>query len=347
MRISRCAPHLLSFLHIIPGRCTDVVDFNEEDGIVSSVRAILASLLGDAVKKLSAMEGAAVLHRLAHEHINSVPYQAVDAKWLLLYTDTAILEVLAKVLSEGQGDSKQPDPLVLIGQLDMAIIVGGASERSRMERISTLISLLQTGVHQPMPIQHVDRPIKRRRLGERSDSIMYASGPVAELGSVPSLENFTSHLSSSPFVLRGYVTRDSITCPRWSAVDSWKSAQYLLDTAGPGRVVPVELGRAYDEVSWSQRILPFAEFLGRAGFFHAPNGEEEEAMYLAQYSLFRQMPDLQRDMAIPDYAWSQLDANDCPSYRPPQTPEINVWIGSGSSEIISPAHTVSQGELRG
>lgn len=119
----------------------------------------------------------------------------------------------------------------------------------------------------------------------------------------------------------------------------------------------VEVGGAYDQKGWGQRVVPWRQFLSRAGW-EVDEGEEEDEddvdyevdsesdgddesggegaemegkvkpLYLAQTQLFRQFSMLLGDFEVPEYAVS--DTKD---------PLVNVWIGSGGKEIVSPAHT--------
>ncbi|WVQ84998.1 hypothetical protein IAT38_007162 [Cryptococcus sp. DSM 104549] len=132
----------------------------------------------------------------------------------------------------------------------------------------------------------------------------------------------------------------------WPAVQRWSSADYLLQTVGAGRVVPVEIGKAYDDSGWGQKVIPLESFLARAGYAVADHTDSDSTagpLYLAQYSLFDQFPELARDMSFPDYVWSCPPTPETyPTYQPPSSDDgvvVNVWIGSGESEIISPAHT--------
>ena len=114
------------------------------------------------------------------------------------------------------------------------------------------------------------------------------------------------------------------------------------------------MGNAYDDVGWGQRIIPFRDFLARAGYAVTPEqggaggGKEtipdKQPFYLAQHPLFSQFPELERDISLPDYVWSGPSAtDDVPGYQTPKDGDglaINVWIGSAGGEIVSPAHTV-------
>ena len=171
----------------------------------------------------------------------------------------------------------------------------------------------------------------------------------------PTLESYAA-LSDRPFVIRGYLSHDTHH-PRWPALERWKSRSYLLDAVGPGRVVPVELGKSYDEQGWSQRIVSFESFLDAAGWPRedgtgtttaaADDSEvkddnddlKSQPVYLAQHTLFKQFPALERDFSWPEYAFSGPPPPE--GYTAPNDVLVNVWIGPGGRRVVSPAHTVS------
>ncbi|WVF69032.1 hypothetical protein IAT40_003806 [Kwoniella sp. CBS 6097] len=277
-----------------------------------------------------------------------------------------------------------------IRRLDMAIIVAGAIGRGRKEWILQTIKDLQRLVlvkQETADDFHGDddgesdavsseRPKKRQRLQKQtvnsspSATLRCAPSPISTLSTPPSIDEYLQHHSQRPFILRGYLAGGCETGfdndeldeadfgpPPWPAVERWRSAEYLKSMAGKGRVVPVEVGGAYVDVSWTQKIIPFDEFLSVSGFDSkdkANNGAcpvsdnvetdpPSQPLYLAQYALFDQFPDLAKDISYPDYVWSEPPVPvDYPTYRPPQTEDgviVNVWIGSGEGKIVSPAHT--------
>lgn len=318
--------------------------------VIVLLRSALSSILVETRSPKRGLRIATTLHGLADEQINSVHFQTVDPKWLQLYCDAAILHTLLDLARHADAMVPVEEWSAAVRRLDMAIIVGGPTGMHRRERIFALMR--STQAYLPLPGSRIPNisdtislqpPTKRRRLGKTGDDIplQYAPRAIKVLAEPPSIADFTSVLCQEPFIVRQYALKDSLTCPRWPAIERWASGDYLLRIAGPARVVPVEFGRAYDEESWTQRILPLEEFLGRAGFL----GDSQhigEPMYLAQYDLFRQIPELEKDMALPDYVWSEPPApSGCPGYAPPETVLVNVWVGSGSSEVVSPPHTVS------
>ncbi|KAK4655568.1 hypothetical protein QC762_303450 [Podospora pseudocomata] len=155
------------------------------------------------------------------------------------------------------------------------------------------------------------------------------TSPIPRLPS-PSLTTFQSHLSSptpQPLILTSLV-------PSWPALAArpWSKPSYLLSRTFSGRrLIPVEIGRSYVDEGWSQKILPFSEFLST--YITSPS---ESKGYLAQHQLFAQLPQLRSDITIPDLCYTS------PANRPDGTPELeepmlNAWFGPPGT--ITPLHT--------
>lgn len=288
---------------------------------------------------------------LADEHINNVDYHVVSARWLSLYVDVNILFALHDLsmsTHQGRVDTACRDRCVR--KLDMAIVIGGAAMPKRMEWIQRAIKYAQVDLcaeRSPRRFSPIDEtPRKRRRL-ECTPDRLFAPNTVPTLSEPPNIESYVQNHCNAPFVLRGHLTRSEES--NWPALARWSDTEYLISRVGHGRCVPVEEGSSYDDDNWSQRIVPFEDFLTRAGFSFSSTGADppnDRPMYLAQHTLLRQFPELAEDMRLPDYVLSRPAATaDFPSYRPPSTKDgvvVNVWVGSGSGEIVSPAHTVSR-----
>lgn len=160
------------------------------------------------------------------------------------------------------------------------------------------------------------------------------------------MQEYADRLSPSPFIVRNYANDPASAIPPWPALDRWSDAGYLLKTVGEGRVVPVEIGRSYSDAGWGQEIMPLRDFLHRVGYEVDPESELDslpsEPLYLAQHSLFRQFPQLERDYSIPDYVWSRPEPDAQTTYQPvpdAELPIVNVWIGNSEDHPVSPAHT--------
>lgn len=331
---------------------------------------------------------------LSNDYINSVDFHSVQSHWLRLHTDSSIVLSLLDIATGvpvGEAGYTRFYWLDIVRRLDLAIIVSGAVGTDRSKWVHTLIrqaqdlGLPRLGPLSESPAQSASldvRPSKRMRLSPSSQSgpgkldlvipSLFARSPITELSPPPSMTSYTKTYSTTPFVVRGYLNDESDTAatPPWPAMRYWASASYLLDQVGEGRVVPVELGGAYVDTDWGQRIIPFRQFLSRAGYDDIQaepqeatspgcKGQNDEPipdlpLYLAQHTLFRQFPQLEKEFSLPDYVWSEppepqnLDESlRLAKYQPvPDGPSINVWIGNSASGIVSPAHTVSDTLVR-
>ncbi|XP_065350020.1 bifunctional peptidase and arginyl-hydroxylase JMJD5-like isoform X3 [Cloeon dipterum] len=105
------------------------------------------------------------------------------------------------------------------------------------------------------------------------------------------------------------------TIEHFPARKKW-TLRYLLKVAGR-RTVPVELGRDYTHAHWTQQLMPLGEFV-RGHLLH----ESPITGYLAQHSLFLQIPRLMDDLLVPDYC--------------SEAPDMNVWLGPAGT--VSPLH---------
>ena len=265
---------------------------------------------------------------LANEHLYSVPYKQVDTRWLRLYIQASVAHARSLEAEEA------------IRVLDRAIIVAGPS-------VEIFDLIRQKQAHLSLPA--LSWAGSSRITGEVGRGGGVSSELVAAKQRIPRYEDGVSRRDAG--AKRPYVTRTGID---WPALHKWHDANYLLSVAGPCRHVPVEVGRSYDEDGWTQKIVPFVDFLrrawggqnlsgGRRQGAEARTGEAGKAepaeaegtsgppMYLAQYDLLRQIPALQRDIAMPDQVWESEHGVE---------PMINVWMGSGGGEVVSPAHTV-------
>jgi lysine-specific demethylase 8 len=144
-------------------------------------------------------------------------------------------------------------------------------------------------------------------------------------------------MSHRPFIIRGYI-RD------WPAMKEhpWASTDYLRSIAGPGRVIPIEIGSDYRNDDWTQKLMDWDDFLAALDSQELEQPHKRDVLYLAQHNLLRQFPALRADITVPDYIYASVSPPvDFPGYKPPANDEqlvINAWLGPG--ETISPAHTV-------
>jgi len=318
----------------------------------------------------------------------SVEWRAVPRSWRVYSTDATILYVTmscavlisTKILGgtkELNGDKPRDTLLDLIRALDVCLIATSAPGRDRRECIYSLLTSLQrlhaliatpNGKSQAHGADVTEeRPPKRPRVEVSQESTLptwpvRATGKVLELPGEPDLETFLSRYRERPFIVRRWAEDWPAMQPHICSDESevqpqfnprWASRSYLETLSGVGRVVPVEIGRAYTDATWTQAIVGWDHFLDHAGWTRAGQAREGEGLqpgdtpttiYLAQHSLLVQFPQMERDMIRPDLLYS------CPpapswmlEYKAPVDEEsgdeviVNAWIGPAGT--TSPAHT--------
>ncbi|KDQ33899.1 hypothetical protein PLEOSDRAFT_152454 [Pleurotus ostreatus PC15] len=246
--------------------------------------------------------------------------------WRRFYTDACIL----RSLSDMELFTK-----AAIARLDRAIIIAGAAGHHKLELIHVLIRKAQVEFLGASCECYGIRPTSIT-LSPSTSKVSASSGTIPYLNSPPSLGAFRSQHSHQPFILRGFAHS-------WPALQehSWSSLEYLRFVAGPGRVVPVEVGRDYRDNDWSQRLMDWEEFLAHTGLGGTivQSDDETPTLYLAQHNLLMQFPALRDDICVPDYVYTSPSPILFPSYQPPGNDEqliINAWLGPTGT--LSPAH---------
>lgn len=248
-----------------------------------------------------------------------------------LYTDVAITMGCFHLLQEASNSSEGYfrsicSLLSAIQGLDRAIVLAGAPER--LDLVNQLIETLQ----------HQYR-IPRSTLSGCSLESATSSRPQHRPTSTPvpqvRFQDLFSSDLSTPFVIPGAI----LDWPAISDPDhTWNSIDYLLSVAGPGRIVPVEIGNDYRVDNWSQKMIPWEDFLRRLRT--SDGARKDEMIYLAQHSLLNQFPKLRGDILIPDLVYFAPETREA-GHRPPANEErfiINAWLGPKGT--TSPAHKV-------
>lgn len=271
----------------------------------------------------------------AYREMSSLPLSA-SLCWRRLYTDACLFGALSRVSNSVK--SNEAAATEAVAALDRAIIIAGAP--GRLDVIYKLIKDIQDNHLTLVPLKlspghSVQRPITGMY---HSDTF---SATVPCIHPPPSV--FGKAWCEKPFVLRSYGCVQN-----WKALNSWDSINYLRSAGGPGRIVPVEVGKDYRTEEWTQRLMSWDTFLQSLDFPEHPTQPQSEVLYLAQHNLLIQFPSLEGDIGIPEYVYTCPDPPSCyPAYQPPGNMDqlvINVWLGPRGT--ISPAHTVSLPEIR-
>ena len=236
--------------------------------------------------------------------------------WRSLYTDSCIVRAFAL---------SNQSLLLAISTLDRAIIIAGPFGDGRLDLILGLI-------------RHFQRPLGQHYAIKAMLPTPTVPAPfrctIPQLSFPPTFLTFQSQYSHQPFILRSYAQD-------WPAIRDrpWRSAAYLRSVAGPGRLVPVEIGKDYRLGNWKQELMDWTSFLSTIDFDDQPSTQNEGTIfYLAQHDLIKQFPAFREDMIIPDYVYVSLPCVDYPDYRPPYEVLFNAWLGPKGA--MSPAHTV-------
>ncbi|KAI6038456.1 Clavaminate synthase-like protein [Pisolithus marmoratus] len=242
---------------------------------------------------------------LAYDRMSSPSFMA-SFFWRKLYTDACVVKVLLLLTDS---ELHEATARTSIATLDRAIILAGAPGDASLGLILDMIRWIQSHTHW-----------KDHGIG--SGHHEFTAGREVTIW------------SRSPFVLKGFVSD-------WPAVKHWTSADYLYSVAGPGRIVPVEIGNDYRSDDWTQELLGWEDCLSALTASDSSQRHPLPVFYLAQHNLLQQFPILREDITVPDYVYmSPGPPVSYPNYRPPSNEDqlvINVWFGPKGT--ISPAHT--------
>lgn len=190
--------------------------------------------------------------------------------------------------------------LECIQVLDMALLMTGCP------RYRPLTFIIIQSLHSIMK----EFPISRANIVPRDvPKILHSITSLYQ----PSVSEFEKHLiSQAPIIIKGMTD-----C--WPCLSSreWKDLNYFSKIAGH-RTVPVEIGLKYTDDDWTQKLMPFHQVLQDIS---SPNSKT----YLAQFDLMEHIPELRKDILVPDYCYST-----------DQDPLIHVWLGPDGT--VSPCH---------
>ncbi|KAL9488767.1 hypothetical protein ACSS6W_001044 [Trichoderma asperelloides] len=288
--------------------------------------------------------------------------------WRWIYTDTLILMSYYAILRAarcGSFDERVMDRVV--EDLDRALIVaGGAGKFLGKQWIEGTLDLLSRFWEEvKTAITDEQRPHKRiKREKTFSDREPFGRPSLSADKTCPRYENWTlerfekymneeSQGKPLPIVFTD-LTKD------WPAFSDapWNSPDYLLSkTFGGRRLVPVEIGRSYVDEGWRQELIQFKDFLtryidpsilphvGEEAIAPPPQNDHKRRPppnvgYLAQHTLFSQIPTLRNDIRVPDFCWADVPphpTNSSKNQAVVDVPQLNAWFGP--AKTITPLHT--------
>jgi hypothetical protein len=302
---------------------------------VAELQTQFAQILGRVLKSIASPSDSETLSELLCITYQFFSRKTCDYETSLicrtLYTDVAITMGCYHFLKETNNYSEDnfrsiPCLLSAIQELDRAIVFAGAPER--LDLVHDLIEALR---HQYI----IPRSAVYGCLLESATSGRQQCGPTSMPVPQVHIQNLLFSDLSTPFIIPGAISD-------WPAISdpdhAWNSIDYLLSAAGPGRIVPIEIGNDYRVDNWSQQMMPWEDFLCS---LRTNDGiRKGEMVYLAQHSLLTQFPKLRDDILIPDLVYIVPETREAGHKSPPNEDRliINAWLGPKGT--MSPAHKV-------
>ncbi|KXT05802.1 hypothetical protein AC578_1014 [Pseudocercospora eumusae] len=285
----------------------------------------------------------------AKEKLSTWPYTNVPLCWRRLFEDASLYLAIQQLKSMAAGSTANSNDneahqqsltfagciddaslAELVNTLDRAIIISGAPGRkAQFDSVFGYLYRLFAHTH---PFEF--RPQRLQIARPRALHILFPRVPRYD-GPLDSEAFQLAIAPQTPFIMPG-------TFDHWPARKMWDDVQYLKDRSLNGqRLVPVEIGESYADAGWSQKLMPFGEFIDT---YLLPQ-RTDAIGYLAQHDLFETLPGLKNDIDIPDYCYfdppqptgAAAQTAGLDSVRPLEQPIINAWLGPAGTK--TPLHT--------
>lgn len=251
------------------------------------------------------------------EIINTGHYSAVEMYYRQLFTCATFFKVFFQlILAAPDFDKKILDDC--IWDIDNGFLLGHPLDKNPL-LLTMCLELLQ-----PLVVED--------ELSTNADSLLNSIEPKRDLTETsedgisifrrPSVEHFQINCFEKgiPAILTDCICH-------WPAIKLWRQPAYLLKLAG-SRIVPIEIGQNYTTENWSQDLVKFRDFFQRQLLTDDTRNRIE---YLAQHNLFEQIPELKKDIQIPEYCCISK-RTDCDTDQL----DIKAWLGPKGT--VSPLH---------
>ncbi|KAI9456459.1 hypothetical protein F5148DRAFT_1224233 [Russula earlei] len=302
-------------------------------GHVNTLQNVAQSIVDSCPRPRSSDELDPIIEQAYVSLVASSSSTADPFQWRRLYSDASVLRCLVDLTSQALDEESA---MSCVARLDHALIVAGAPGQGMQSLIRDLISKTQAEYLPREPFKYPPKlPVRPNRSpsAPHTPILSTSSGTIPRLVDAPPLSVFRREVMIRPFIMTGFASD-------WPAMNDhpWHSIDYLRSVAGRGRVIPVEIGKDYRTDDWTQRIMPWDDFLDS---LEKDTTHSQTILYMAQHNLLSQFCGLREDIVVPDYVFTAPQAPATyPLYRPPDNEEelaLNAWLGPTGT--TSPAHT--------
>ncbi|KAF0701629.1 Aste57867_7944 [Aphanomyces stellatus] len=280
-------------------------------------------------------------HALAEEAVHRIwdrlhmgKWNDVDPKWRQLFATAC--DLLAQCQLHEKDTPRWRQIKAAIHTLDTGLLMAGPYGRQLHATMDALVDELAALPECDAGDAHAASPRPRKRTCVRLDQI---PPPLPDTTNplctrlkrihAPAMHTFLDEYmrGNKPVIITGGLDHWPALGKTDNGQRCWADLDYLGRVAG-ARTVPVEIGSSYLEDNWSQTLMTLREFIDE----HIVLGQASAAPgYLAQHALFEQIPQLRRDIVVPDYCALSLRDDDDDDEMADVV--LNAWFG--------PAHTVS------
>lgn len=256
-------------------------------------------------------ESQTVLDRV-WEHLNTGYWKDVKFVWRQLYSFASLIKSLAFYHIWKNEES--------LKACDMGLLMGAPIFNNALSTLATKLSFLCRSDRKSECQDSdglIEPPEKKKFVNDIGNSMI--DQYLIKRIEPPSLVGFQNDyvITETPVIIKNLMTHwPAYTTNKWSI-------DYLKNMAG-SRTVPVEIGDKYTSENWTQKLMTINEFIDSFIATRSSTG------YLAQHQLFEQIPELKKDIIIPDYCFASCKENTESSVL------THAWFGPVGT--VSPLH---------